>query len=98
MSLGRIDEALDCCNRCLAYDTDNLGIKDLRERALTVKKDTDRKERDKQERLRKEGEAKMKMQIAFRVRFFGLPFLWSRTHFLSQGTQLDQFAKTRWFN
>ena len=75
MSLGRIDEALDCCNRCLAYDTDNLGIKVLRERALTVKKDTDRKERDKQERLRREGEDKMKMQIAFRVRFFGLPLL-----------------------
>jgi len=68
MSLGRIDEALDCCLRCLAYDTDNLGIKVLRERALTVKKDTDRKERDKQERLRKEEEAKMKMQIAFRER------------------------------
>ena len=78
MSLGRIDEALDCCNRCLSYDTDNTGIKVLRERVLTVKKETDRKEQVKQERLRKEGEDKMKMQIAFRVRFFGLPFLWSR--------------------
>ena len=85
MSLGRIDEALDCCNRCLAYDTDNLGIKVLRERALTVKKDTDRRERDKQERLRKEEEANMKMQIAFRVRFFGLPSLWSRVHFFFGG-------------
>ena len=88
MSLGRIDEALDCCNRCLAYDTDNPGIKVLRERALTVKKDTDRKERDKQERLRKEGEDKMKMQIAFRVRFFGLLFLWSRIHFFHQERNL----------
>ena len=81
MSLGRIDEALDCCDRCLAYDTENLGIKDLRERALVVKKDSDRKERDKQERLRREGEAKMKMKIAFRVKFFGLLFPWSRIHF-----------------
>lgn len=76
MSLGRNDEALDCCNRCLAFDTDNIGIKALRERVLIVKKDTDRKEQDKQERLRREGENKMKMQIAFRVRFFGFPFLW----------------------
>ena len=71
MSLGRIEEALDCCNRCLAYDTDNSGIKILRERARTIKKKTDHRERDKQERLRKEEEAKMKMQIAFRVRLFG---------------------------
>jgi small subunit ribosomal protein S7e len=75
ISLGRIDEALDCCNRCLAFDTDNRGIEVLRERVLTIKKDTDRKKQDKQERLRKEGEDKMKMQIAFRVRFFGLHFL-----------------------
>jgi len=68
MSLGRVDEALDCCNRCLAYDTDNIGIKVLRERVLTVKRDTDRKEQEKQERLRKEGEVKLKMQIAFRER------------------------------
>ena len=82
MSLGRIDEALNCCNRCLAYDTNNIGIKALRERVLTVKKDTDRKEQDKQERLRREGEDKMKMQIAFRVRFFGLPFLRFSYHFI----------------
>ena len=74
MSLGRIDEALDCCNRCLAYDTDNIGVKVLRERVLTVKKDTDRKEQDKRERLRKEGEDKMKMQIAFRVGILSLLF------------------------
>ena len=77
MSLGRIYEALDCCKRCLAYDTDNSGIKILEERALAIKKETDRKEREKRERLRKEEEDKMKMQIAFRVRFFDLPFLWS---------------------
>ena len=99
MSLGRIDEALDCCNRCLSYDTDNTGIKVLRERVLTVKKETDRKEQVKQERLRKEGEDKMKMQIAFRVRFlaclfFGLVF---KKKF-PQGTQLNQFTKTWWFS
>lgn len=68
MSLGRIEEALDCCTRCLAYDADNTGIKVLQERALAAKKETDRRERDKQERLRKEEEAKIKMQIAFRDR------------------------------
>jgi len=99
MSLGRIDQALDCCNRCLSYDTDNTGIKVLRERVLTVKKETDRKVRVNQERLRKEGEEKMKMQIAFRVRFLGLAFIWSRySKKNSQGTQLDQFTKTWWFS
>lgn len=78
MSLGRIDEALDCCKRCLAYDTDNSGIKILQERALAAKKEIDHKERERQERLRKEEEAKTKMQIAFRVRFFDLSFFWSR--------------------
>lgn len=78
MSLGRIEEALDCCKRCLAYDIDNSGIKILQKRVLAVKKETDRKEREKQERVRKEEEAKMKMQIAFRVRSFSLPVLWSR--------------------
>ena len=77
LSLERIEEALDCCTRCLAYDADNSGIKVLQERALAVKKETDRREQNRQERLRKEKEAKMKMQIAFRVRFCGLPFLWS---------------------
>ena len=76
IALGRIDETLDCCNRCLAYDTNNSGIKALQERALAVKKETDRREREKEERLRKEDEAKMKMRIAFRVRFFDFfPFL-----------------------
>lgn len=70
LSLGRIEEALDCCTRCLAYDADNPGIKILQERALVVKNETDLKDREKQERLRKEEEGKMKMKIAFRVRFF----------------------------
>jgi len=69
LSLGRVEEALDCCTRCLAYDTNNPGITALQVKALTVKKETDRRERDKQERLREEEEAKMTMQIAFRVRF-----------------------------
>jgi len=68
LSLGRIEEALDCCTRCLAYDTDNPGIKILQERALAVKNETDRKDREKRERLRKEEEGKMKMKIAFRER------------------------------
>ncbi|KAF8803757.1 40S ribosomal protein S7 [Phlegmacium glaucopus] len=68
LSLGRVEEALDCCTRCLAYDIDNPGVKALQKRTLTIKKETDRRERKEQERLRKEEEAKIKMQIAFRER------------------------------
>lgn len=68
MSLDRVDEALDCCDRCLAFDPENQGIKALRDRVLKRKEAKEKKERETQERLRKEKEAKAAMQAAFRAR------------------------------
>ncbi|KAF9569431.1 hypothetical protein CPC08DRAFT_183306 [Agrocybe pediades] len=68
MKLERLEEALDCCDRCLSYDPDNSGVKTVKERALKAKEEADRKEREKQERIRKEEEKKLKMKMALRVR------------------------------
>ncbi|KAH7931344.1 40S ribosomal protein S7 [Leucogyrophana mollusca] len=68
LALERLDEALDCCDRCLAFDADNLGVKGVRERVIKAKAEKDRKEREKQERIRKEQEASRQLQLAFKER------------------------------
>ena len=68
LSLDRVEEALDCCDRCLAFDPDNQGINTVRERAVKRKESREKQERERQERLRKEREEKLAMQAAFRVR------------------------------
>ncbi|KAG5645754.1 hypothetical protein DXG03_005291 [Asterophora parasitica] len=68
VALDRVEEALDCCDRCLAFDVENKGVLQLRERAVKVKAEKDRREREKAERLRKEQEAQRRLDIAFRER------------------------------
>ncbi|RXW25786.1 hypothetical protein EST38_g77 [Candolleomyces aberdarensis] len=68
ISLDRVEEALDCCDRCLTFDPDNQGIKAVRERAAKRKDTKDEQEHVRQERLRKEREEKLAMQAAFRER------------------------------
>ncbi|KAF5387787.1 hypothetical protein D9615_000043 [Tricholomella constricta] len=68
MALHRVEEALDCCDRCLTFDADNKGILQLRERAVKAKAEKDRREKEKAQRLRKEQEAQRQMEIAFRER------------------------------
>ncbi|KAF4619617.1 hypothetical protein D9613_005433 [Agrocybe pediades] len=68
MKLERLEEALDCCDRCLSYDPDNSGVNTVKERALKAKEEADRKEREKQERIRREEEKKLKMKMALRAR------------------------------
>lgn len=68
LSLDRVEEALDCCERCLTFDPDNQGIKTVQERATKRKETKEKQERERQERLRKEREEKLAMQTAFRVR------------------------------
>lgn len=67
MALGRIEEALDCCNRCLGFDKDNNPMRTVRDRASKVKEEIDRKENERLERLRIEQEQKMRMKVAFQV-------------------------------
>ncbi|KAG6840808.1 hypothetical protein C0991_004163 [Blastosporella zonata] len=68
MALDRTEEALDCCDRCLAFDADNKGVLQLRERATKAKAEKEKREKEKAERLRKEQEAQRLMAIAFRER------------------------------
>ncbi|RDB20499.1 Tetratricopeptide repeat protein 4 [Hypsizygus marmoreus] len=66
--LERVDEALDCCNRCLDFDAENRGVLGVRDRATKAKAEKDRREREKAERSRKEKEEKHQMVIAFKER------------------------------
>ena len=67
LALDRVEEGLDCCDRCLAFDAENQGIKVVRERIAKRKEAKDKYEREKEERIRKEKEAKRAMQAGFRV-------------------------------
>jgi tetratricopeptide (TPR) repeat protein len=67
IALERYEEALDCCSKCLAFDSDNKAIAQLQEKAKRLKVIKDEKERVREERLQKEREAKRKLEIAFKV-------------------------------
>ncbi|KAK7695445.1 hypothetical protein QCA50_000081 [Cerrena zonata] len=68
VALERLEEALDCCNRCLTFDKDNAGVKTLRERATKLKEAKDKREREKEERLQREREEKLRLRKAFNDR------------------------------
>ncbi|KAJ7283463.1 hypothetical protein C8J57DRAFT_1498519 [Mycena rebaudengoi] len=68
MALERAEEALDCCDRCLAFDPENKGVQTVRLRAQKLKEDTEKKERDRLDKLQKAKEAKYKLNVAFRER------------------------------
>lgn len=68
IALDRIDEALDCCERCLVFDPSNTAVKTIGGEAKKKKKVKDRKEKERLERIQKEEEAKRFMKLAFRER------------------------------
>lgn len=68
IALKRVEEALDCCDRCLSYDTFNQGIQAVKKRIEKAKMEKDEKERRRQERIQKEKEAEWKLKTAFRER------------------------------
>ena len=67
MALGRPDEALDACQRCLEFDPDNLGVKALGERAGKLQEAKEKKERERKERLEREEQERRLFQYAFKV-------------------------------
>jgi hypothetical protein len=67
ISLDRLEEAIDCCKRCITYDQDNKGVQSTLERATKLKAAKDKKEQERQQRLRQEQEAKMKLHNALQV-------------------------------
>ena len=44
LALGRIEEAIDYCDRCLEFDDGNATIKELRDKAKKAKEEQGRKE------------------------------------------------------
>ncbi|KAJ6627495.1 hypothetical protein B0H10DRAFT_1779632 [Mycena sp. CBHHK59/15] len=68
MALERPEEALDCCDRCLALDPENKGVQTVRLRGQKLKTEMDRKEEDRLQRIQKVKEAKYKLSVAFRER------------------------------
>jgi tetratricopeptide (TPR) repeat protein len=67
VALERYEEAIDCCTRCLQYDADNNSVQKVLEKASRLKGDKDKKEQARQERIRKEKEAKTRLNKAFQV-------------------------------
>lgn len=70
VALERYEEALDCCDRCLASDKENAPVKSLREKAQDLKDKKDKKDREKEEKIRREKEEKARLAVAFKVRCF----------------------------
>ena len=68
LALDRVDEALDVCDRCLAFDATNDGIRALREKTVKRKELKEKTEREREERKKREQHAKHLMNLAFRVR------------------------------
>jgi tetratricopeptide (TPR) repeat protein len=68
IALGRLEEALDCCDRCIEFDKDNKSILSVRERTTRVKTEKERKEQERWRRTQEENELKQRLSAAFQVR------------------------------
>ena len=69
LSLERFEEALDCCKRCLEFDPTNPGVQLLRDKAQNGQEAKNKKDLEKQERLRKEAESQRQLELGFKVTF-----------------------------
>lgn len=67
LALDRLEEALDCCDRCLVFDPHNQVVQSLRSRAENAKKAKDRQHQENEERIRREKEERQLLRIAFKV-------------------------------
>jgi len=67
LALDRVDEAIDCCRRCLYFDPGNTGMKSVHERTLKAKKGQEAREREREERIKKKQEEKAILAAAYQV-------------------------------
>ncbi|KDQ14328.1 hypothetical protein BOTBODRAFT_32794 [Botryobasidium botryosum FD-172 SS1] len=67
-ALGRLEEAVDSCERCLAFDTDNKAVRELLGRLKVARDEATKREQFKQEKIRKEREEKAILKEALRLR------------------------------
>ena len=72
LALDRLEESLDCCDRCLAFDPENQGVRSARDRAAKAKVEKDRKESEKRERIHNEQQENKLLQVAFKVYSFSV--------------------------
>ena len=68
LALERAKEALDCCDRCLAIDPENIGIKGVKERARNLKEKQDQKAAVEEERKKQEEQKQKALSAALKVR------------------------------
>jgi len=68
IALERYEDALDCCERCLMFDTDNDGVIQAKTRAQDAKAKKDEKEAKMQQRLKEESDKRNRMKTAFEKR------------------------------
>ncbi|KAG8218358.1 40S ribosomal protein S7 [Butyriboletus roseoflavus] len=68
LALDRLEETLDCCDRCLIFDPRNQSVQSLRSRAESTKQAKDRQRQEKEERLRREKEENQLLQRAVKER------------------------------
>lgn len=67
LALDRPAEAIDACDRCLAYDPQNAGVLGAREKAVKANDARVKREQEREERLRKEKLKKQKLHMAYKV-------------------------------
>ncbi|KAJ3857162.1 40S ribosomal protein S7 [Lentinula lateritia] len=68
VALDRLEEAIDCCTRCLEFDKDNKGVLGVLEHAAKSKATKDKVDLERKEKLRQELLAKAKLDNAFKER------------------------------
>ncbi|PFH52578.1 hypothetical protein AMATHDRAFT_189237 [Amanita thiersii Skay4041] len=68
LALERVEEALDCCIRCLSYDIGNESMQNVKETVLRMKAEKEERENQRQERIRREQETERKLNLAFKER------------------------------
>lgn len=67
VALDRHVDALDACDRCLAFDSDNTSVKAVRERARKAMEIKEKKEKERAEKLKREQDEKRRLRAAFTV-------------------------------
>jgi small subunit ribosomal protein S7e len=68
MALDRFEEALDCCDRCLQFDPNNLSVQSMRQKAHDAHNGKVKKEMERLDRVRKQKEEKKRLLDAFKVK------------------------------
>jgi len=82
LALEKLEEGLDCCDRCLRFDPTNSSVRGLRDKIARAKFEKDQRDAEKAERSRKEREERRIMTAAFQVRV-GSRFLTDDLTFIS---------------